>query len=87
MEKWLSTQDPDQKWQIYFERNAILTFHAPEGSNQTIRNSGLATVWSCITAQDNEKFTQLCRPESGTKDIKTMKPENKAICDLNDWKP
>lgn len=85
--KWFSNQDPEQNWLTYFERNAIHAFQTLEGCNQTIKNSGLVTVWARTTAQDNNQTTQLCRPMPGAKDIKTMKPEDKAICTLNDWKP
>jgi len=85
--KWFSNQDPNHKWLTYFERNAIHAFHALDGCNQTIQNSGLVTVWARTTAQDNNQSTQPCRPMSGTKSIKTMKPEDEAICDLHDWKP
>lgn len=86
--KWFSNQDPEQKWLTYFEHNSIHAFHALEGCNQTIQNSGLVTVWARTTGQDNEQSTRLYHPLSGDpKDIKKMKPEEKVVCDLHDWKP
>jgi hypothetical protein len=84
--KWFANLDPTTEWLTYFERNAIHAFHAMEGCNQTIRNSGLVTVWARSTSQDNEQSTRLCRPAEpgGTKE---MLPDQKAVCDLHDWKP
>ncbi len=84
--KWFADQDSKNEWLTYFERNAIHAFHAKEGCNQTITNSGLVTVWARSTSRDNEQSTRLCRPAPGGPDVKDMLPEHKAICDLRDWK-
>jgi len=83
-EKWFANQDPSDEWLTYFERNAIHAFHAREGCNQTIENSGLVTVWARTTAQDNEQSTRLCRAEQGGS---VMHPGDAAICELRDWQP
>lgn len=85
--KWFANQDSNKEWLTYFERNAIHAFHAMEGCNQTIQNSGLVTVWARSTSQDNEQSTRLCRPEAGKNGPKGMHPGEKAVCDLRDWKP
>lgn len=85
--KWFANQDSNKEWLTYFERNAIHAFHALEGCNQTIQNSGLVTVWARSTSQDNEQSTRLCRPASGPEAVKRMQPGEKAVCDLQDWKP
>ena len=60
--KWFANQDSNKEWLTYFERNAIHAFYSIDGCNQTIKNSGLVTVWARSTAQDNEQSTRLCRP-------------------------
>ena len=85
--KWFANQDSNKEWLTYFERNAIHAFHALEGCNQTIQNSGLVTVWARSTSQDNEQSTRLCRPASGPEAVKRMQPGEKAVCDLQDWRP
>lgn len=85
--KWFANQDSNKEWLTYFERNAIHAFHALEGCNQTIQNSGLVTVWARSTSQDNEQSTRLCRPASGPEAVKRMQPGEKAVCELHDWKP
>ena len=84
-EKWFADQDPADEWLTYFERNAIHAFHATEGCNQTIENSGLVTVWARSTSRDNEQSTRLCRPAAGPEAVKQMQPGEKAVCDLRDW--
>ncbi|HML83483.1 MAG TPA: hypothetical protein PKE37_17165 [Thiomonas arsenitoxydans] len=83
-QKWFANQDPSHEWLTYFERNAIHAFHAKEGCNQTIENSGLVTVWARSTAQDNEQSTRLCKSPVGGK---VLQPGDNAVCDLRDWKP
>lgn len=82
--KWFANQDSNREWLTYFERNAIHAFHAKEGCNQTIENSGLVTVWARSTAQDNEQSTRLCKSAAGGK---VEGPGDKAVCELRDWKP
>lgn len=84
--KWFANQDSNKEWLTYFERNAIHAFYAIEGCNQTIKNSGLVTVWARSTSRDNEQSTRLCRPADSGKGAKTMLPGDKAVCDLHDWK-
>ncbi|MCZ4305439.1 dimethylsulfonioproprionate lyase family protein [Zoogloeaceae bacterium G21618-S1] len=84
--KWFANQDAKHEWLTYFERNAIHAFHAKEGCNQTIENSGLVTVWARSTAQDNEQSTRLCNPASGPMGPKGLPPHEKAVCELRDWK-
>lgn len=85
--KWFANQDPKNEWLTYFERNAIHAFHAKEGCNQSIQNSGLVTVWARSTAQDNEQSTRLCQPAAGPMGSKGLPPGEKAVCELRDWKP
>ncbi len=85
--KWFENQDSNLEWLTYIERNAIHAFHATEGCNQTIQNSGLVTVWARSTAQDNQQSTRLCYPATGKNGPKGMLPGEKAVCDLHDWKP
>lgn len=81
---WFANQDPEHEWLTYFERNAIHAFHAREGCNQTIENSGLVKVWARSTAQDNEQSTRLCQsPQGGS----LMHPGEAAVCELRDWAP
>lgn len=83
---WFANQDSVQEWLTYFERNAIHAFHAKEGCNQTIANSGLVTVWARSTSRDNEQKTRLCSPAPGGPEVKDMLPKHKAVCQLRDWK-
>lgn len=85
--KWFANQDFNKEWLTYFERNAIHAFHAIEGCNQTIQNSGLVTVWARSVSQDNDQTTRLCRPASSPEGVKRMHPGSKAFCELHDWKP
>jgi len=85
--KWFANQDTDKESLTYFERNAIHAFYAKEGCNQTIQNSGLVTVWSRSTAQDNEQSTRICRPSTGKMTTNGLNPDDKTFCELNDWKP
>ena len=83
-EKWFANQDPAHEWLTYFERNAIHAFHALEGCNQSIENSGLVTVWARSTAQDNQQSTRLCKNANGGT---LMHPGERATCELRDWQP
>ena len=83
-QKWFANQDPVDEWLTYFERNAIHAFHAREGCNESIENSGLVTVWARSTSQDNEQSTRLCTDPGGAA---LMHPGDKAVCELRDWKP
>ncbi len=85
--KWFANQGSNLEWLTYIERNAIHAFHALEGCNQTIQNSGLVTVWARSTAQDNQQSTRLCHPATGKNGPKGMLPGERAVCDLQDWKP
>lgn len=85
--KWFVDQDSNKEWLTYFERNAIHAFNATEGCNQTIKNSGLVTVWARSTSRDNEQSTRLCHfADDRGKQTKNMLPANKVICDLHNWK-
>ena len=84
--KWFANQDSNHEWLTYFERNAIHAFHAREGCNQTIENSGLVTVWARSTSQDNEQSTRLCGPAAGPMGPNGLAPSEKAVCELRDWK-
>ncbi len=84
--QWFANQDSNKEWLTYFERNAIHAFHAKEGCNQTIENSGLVTVWARSTSRDNEQSTRLCKPASGPMGPQGLPPDQKAVCDLRDWK-
>lgn len=85
--KWFVDQDSNKEWLTYFERNAIHAFNATEGCNQTIKNSGLVTVWARSTSRDNEQSTRLCHFAADRgKQTKNMLPANKVICDLHNWK-
>ena len=84
--QWFANQDSNQEWLTYFERNAIHAFHAKEGCNQIIENSGLVTVWARSTSQDNEQSTRLCRPASGAMGSHGLPPDERAVCELRDWK-
>lgn len=82
--KYMVMHWDSHEWLTYFKRNAIHAFHAKEGCNQTIENSGLVTVWARSTAQDNEQSTRLCKTPGGGK---VMQPDDTAVCELRDWKP
>ena len=85
--QWFANQDPRREWLTYFERNAIHAFHAREGCNQTIENSGLVTVWARSTSRDNEQSTRLCRPAGDAAAIRDYHPGDAMVCELRDWKP
>jgi hypothetical protein len=85
--KWFANTDSNKEWLTYFERNAIHAFHAREGCNQTIENSGLVSVWARSSAMDNEQSTRPCQPAAGAGAVKDMGPGTKTVCNVRDWKP
>jgi hypothetical protein len=85
--KWFANTDSNKEWLTYFERNAIHAFHALEGCNQTIENSGLVSVWVRSSAMDNEQSTRPCQPAPGAGTVRDMGPGTKTVCNLRDWKP
>jgi hypothetical protein len=83
--KWFVDQDSENEWLTYSERNAVHAFDLTEGCNETVKNTGLVTVWARSTSRDNEQATRFCRNDDGREKNHQQRPGVKTVCKLHNW--